>query len=284
MLDTHGELVKRFFLHLTEIDESITFWEKDEIDNYLETEERRFYSSCDYLWRHNLTEDMITAWENGEDFQGTFSILLVLSDSAVNTLIIPEQPYFTPFRKMLEKKIEMDMKLVANNGLSVKCHRVMIAASSDKLADLLKQEPGKRVEIMDHLAYGCIKALVDYIYCRDMNRAVYDADMALQVLEAAMEFGLDDLVEVMRKVLLVRPNQWYGVDEAVDMFLLAATTGMEEDTSEISEDGDVEIEHLDDDVNGNRDSNLEDFEDTNRTSDVVNWEPMKKRAVEVLKW
>lgn len=177
----------------------------------------------------NIPLPIITGWKNKKPFQGTFSVYIVISEAPLSYQIHRQNT--AKCRKILEECIEPDVHLVSKEKRVIKCHRAMLAVSSEKLANLLKT-PNRslQVSIMKHLSLECINALLPFIYHGDLSKVNTSVKFALEVLEAAIEFHLAGLVSHLERHLSSKLINEFTVDDGVKLFVMAKSSSSENES------------------------------------------------------
>lgn len=97
------------------------------------------------------------------------------------------------FKQMLDNQAFVDVTL-ACEGKYIKAHRMILAACSAYLNNLLEENTSKHpIIFLPHLKYNDIKALVDYMYCGEVYISFGHLPSLLKAAEVLCIKGLSDV-------------------------------------------------------------------------------------------
>ncbi len=77
---------------------------------------------------------------------------------------------------------------------------------------------------MKNMSEECVKALLDYVYCRRLEKAVNNFEIALNLLKASFKYELEDLKENMKEIFMWKRSDdfvWFSIKNSIKLFLLA---------------------------------------------------------------
>lgn len=166
-----------------------------------------------------ISASTINLWRRNRLFTGQISIFLNIPKSPYQLAV--EQEHFSKMRRMLEQSIDTDLELkTCESEISVKCHRTILSIGSKKIGKLIKMGEGQSW-IMEHFSVDCVKAFLLYIYCFDTTKVFSSTCMALEVLEASLDFEVLELVSHIQNYLNMKQNNEIGAGECVKLFEIA---------------------------------------------------------------
>lgn len=76
------------------------------------------------------------------------------------------------------------------------------------------------VEMVD-MTTESVKAFLAYLYYFDINKAVASSKTAVEVFQASHKYNVSSLEKQIRGILVTKPDNWFDVDAALDLFLFA---------------------------------------------------------------
>lgn len=214
-----------------------------------------------------ISASTINLWRRNRLFTGQISIFLNIPKSPYQLAV--EQEHFSKMRRMLEQSIDTDLELkTSESEISVKCHRTILSIGSKKIGKLIKMGEGQsKTGIMEHFSVDCVKAFLLYIYCFDTTKVFSSTCMALEVLEASLDFEVLELVSHIQNYLNMKQNNEIGAGECVKLFEIAKTRQLQLLVDEINsraavggnqdDEGKDEIGGSGDDEDGHADNNTE---------------------------
>ncbi|ODM88575.1 Speckle-type POZ protein-like, partial [Orchesella cincta] len=163
--------------------------------------------------------------QEGSQFEGDVCIWL-LAKSPIEEWTdggIPLPSAVSVTSKILEKQIDCDFELIAENGKRFKCHKLFLAVSSPVLARMLDTE----CEEMKNKAYQMslseegVKTFLDFIYRAESMESIPSPAVSLELLEAAHKYDVSALEVAMKALFLKQKSEWMEVDVAVMLYLHA---------------------------------------------------------------
>lgn len=223
-------------------------------------------------------EKIVSGWNQLFDFRGTFTISLVLSNSCLSMLynisLLPSER-FSHLKKVLDGETCTDTEILVGvqpNQVAVKCHRLMLVAGSEVFKTMfesgMKEAKENKIAVPEMSEKG-VRAMLAFLYYRDMNDVYEDVEVALELLQAAEKYGIDYLKNEARSILLSRQSSWFTVDVALELLLFVDKL-CQRFEGEFGIETDVE-----------RGPNVEEMPDG---TTIDYWESLKRKAVMVLKW
>ncbi|XP_014249519.1 uncharacterized protein LOC106666678 isoform X2 [Cimex lectularius] len=97
----------------------------------------------------------------------------------------------TVFDQLLQNEAFTDVTLACEGGMSVKCHKMVLAACSSYFQSLFTELPCRHpVVVLKDVRYGEMKAILEYMYKGEVNVAQDQLGALLKVAEALKVKGL----------------------------------------------------------------------------------------------
>jgi len=111
------------------------------------------------------------------------------------------------FDKLLNHKILADCSIIASNQTEIKCHRCILAASSEvfhaMLTNNMEESQTSKIEMND-ISEEAVNALLVYLYQRvsfDMRAFFIENDVAFELLRTAHKYNIRPLEDLMKEKL-----------------------------------------------------------------------------------
>lgn len=168
-----------------------------------------------------VTRHLVEGWENREKFVGKFSLTLVLNDEHLGRLFNfnPEghSKQALMVREMLEKEIGTDVVIISGGDAmketSVRCHKSVLGTRSGVFRKLFDEGNGDHVAQleMEYMSERGVRAFLKYLYFWEVDKAVERSDVALGLLMAGVKYEMGELVSLIRDLMMVKPEIWFGV-------------------------------------------------------------------------
>lgn len=140
-------------------------------------------------------------------------------------------------RLMMDEK-SFDLSVIVKGGAKVQCHRLFLTTYSSRLHELIyigrKTAPrppsGKPLPVptydiikdtieMNWVSEGCFRALLEFIYCRDMTRIKRDSKIALELMRVAIKYGIEPLKISLVSLFMMKKDEWFDLDESLYLHL-----------------------------------------------------------------
>lgn len=174
-----------------------------------------------------VTRHLVEGWENREKFTGKFSLTLVLKDEHLGRLFNfnPEghSKQALMVREMLEKEIGTDVVIIAGGDAmketSVKCHKSVLGTRSGVFRGIFEEGNGDHVAQveMGFMNERGVRAFLKYLYFWEVDKAVERSDVALGLLMAGVKYEMGELVSLIRDLMMIKPEGWFGVKVAEEL-------------------------------------------------------------------
>lgn len=76
------------------------------------------------------------------------------------------------------------------------------------------------VEMVD-MTTATVQAFLAYLYYFDTDKAADSSTIAVEVFQASHKYNVSSLKEEMKRFLLTKPDKWFEVEAALELFLFA---------------------------------------------------------------
>ncbi|ODM86816.1 Protein maternal effect lethal 26 [Orchesella cincta] len=124
-------------------------------------------------------------------------------------------------KKLLEEQRFTDFALVAENGQKLPCLRAFLATASPVFDRMLQSECTETKEGACKLDISIegVKALLNYIYCKNTDVPSETPSVALELLKSGEKYDIFGLEAAMKTIFLSKPVEWLSVDVALLLFV-----------------------------------------------------------------
>lgn len=185
-------------------------------------------------------------WDIADQFTAKLTIKIVLSDKALNTIHLGNvsDPLSINRGIMADAETSGDVVIEADNGERIKCHKVFLtsklrynfncfdykynlmynlmcmiyfiaqSAVFRRMFDVEMQENLTKTLKLPDMTEAGIKALLAYIYCRDITEILKSSSLAFDLLVAADKYEIDSLVTVIWDVIMLKDKAWFSAATA----------------------------------------------------------------------
>lgn len=129
---------------------------------------------------------------------------------------------------LLEDKDDGDIVIRTASGTTVKCHWAVLKTSCGHFRDMFKsgmKEVTDKEIIMEDMEENEVRAFLAYVYTGNVKPANENIQIAWKLLKLGDCYRYHQLVSAMREILMVKGNEEYTVDFALDMLLFAKKIG-----------------------------------------------------------
>lgn len=176
-----------------------------------------------------IPKKQLFTWADRPRYMAKLTISVDIPDSCFfgNGYTDPSITNFTAINKeMLLNEIYTDVTIIASNGVSVKCHKSFLVSHSEVFLVMFSgsskfEESKESVITMPDMNEEVVRAFLKYLYCWDVKSAHENEDIALQLLQAGHKYNIARLENCMTEILMIRDNNLFGVDVALELFVFA---------------------------------------------------------------
>ncbi len=179
----------------------------------------------------NPPDNLMNNWknENGQMGQvsGKLTLNLIFKEDFLHSYFhdnASTNHCISALAKMLQNESECDTIINSASGATLKCNRAFLVASSPYFQAMFQsgmQECSTNQVDMTDLSEMEIRALLGYLYTGDVKPALADIQLAWNLLKTGNYYQIDNLVRVMREIMMVRGHEKYSVDLALEILLFA---------------------------------------------------------------
>lgn len=139
---------------------------------------------------------------------------------------------------MLQEGIGSDANIIPSTGNPVKCHKSFLMTQSPVFRAMFRSnmlEARFHSVKIEELSEAGVRAFLAYLYYLDSSVPRQKCSIAVELLYASQKYMVPALETTMRDLLLQKEGQWYDVETAVKLFLLAFNLPVEEDKKKLKE-------------------------------------------------
>ncbi|ODM89730.1 BTB/POZ domain-containing protein [Orchesella cincta] len=137
-------------------------------------------------------------------------------------------------KKILHDKIRCDFALIAENGKSIPCHTSFLASHSKVFLRMFETDckEAKEKAYQMRLTEEAVNALLKFLYYSDLDDAINNPSISLELLQVAHEYDILLLEKALKRMLLRKSSDWYDTDFVVHLFQYALKLEGYEDLKE----------------------------------------------------
>lgn len=165
---------------------------------------------------------------------GMFTLTLVLKEDFLSTFFLANMrgnPCCSVLAQILDNDIATDTIINSGDGKKINCHRAVLIAKVP-VFEAMFQRSGMTESItneinMPDLNEAEVRALLGYLYKWDIQPALDKLTTAWNLLKVGNCYLVDDIVGVMREIMMIRRIELFSLDMAVEMLVFAYNIGQD---------------------------------------------------------
>lgn len=92
----------------------------------------------------------------------------------------------------------------------------------------MKESQTNHISMVDVSEEG-VRALLEYLYCRDLNKPMESSTVSVEMLEVAHKYLLGSLEDAIKAILLNKCDSWFNPNAAFRLFFFAGKLDIHKD-------------------------------------------------------